>query len=79
MRLPLLSLTYLFTLQLGHQSPCANSVLHSLHVVMQYLIFGAEDQVRTGDILLGRQTLYQLSYSRLNMAERLGVEPSERG
>ena len=45
---------------------------------MQYLIFGAEDQVRTGDIQIGNLTLYQLSYSRLNMAERLGVEPSER-
>ncbi len=26
--------------------------------------FGAGDRVRTGDLLLGKQTLYQLSYSR---------------
>ena len=28
---------YLFTLQLGQKSPCPNSVLHSLHVFIQYL------------------------------------------
>jgi hypothetical protein len=45
---------------------------------MQYLIFGADDQVRTGDILLGRQMLYQLSYIRIVLAERMGFEPTER-
>ena len=29
----------------------------------------ARDRVRTGDIQLGRLTLYQLSYSRLNCGE----------
>ena len=38
--------------------------------------FGAEDEVRTRDILLGRQVLYQLSYFRL--AESEGFEPSVR-
>ena len=57
---------YLLTLQLGQKSPCPNSVLHSLHVFMQYLVYGADDQIRTGDIGLGRTALYQLSYIRIN-------------
>ena len=57
---------YLLTLQLGHQSLCPNSLLHSLHVFIQYLYFGADDQVRTDDIGLGRTALYQLSYIRIN-------------
>ena len=40
------------------------------------IYFGAEDEVRTRDILLGRQVLYQLSYFRL--AESEGFEPSVR-
>ena len=27
--------------------------------------YGAGDRTRTGDVLLGRQSLYQLSYSRM--------------
>ena len=46
---------------------------------------GAGDEVRTRDILLGRQVLYQLSYSRksntlhtaaLQLVERVGFEPT---
>jgi hypothetical protein len=28
-------------------------------------IFGAADQIRTDDLLHGKQTLYQLSYNRI--------------
>ncbi len=31
--------------------------------------FGAEDEVRTRDIQLGKLTLYQLSYSRIKSAQ----------
>ena len=34
---------------------------------------GAGDQVRTDDILLGKQVLYQLSYTRLVLMS--GIEP----
>ena len=46
---------------------------------------GAGDEVRTRDILLGRQVLYQLSYSRksntkhttaIHLVERVGFEPT---
>src|SRR5688572_18963475 len=40
--------------------------------------FGAGDRIRTGDILLGRQTLYQLSYSR-NGVRSLSPDCSGRG
>ena len=36
---------------------------------------GAGDRTRTGDILLGRQTLYQLSYSRREPVGVRGFEP----
>ena len=36
-------------------------------------ICGAGDGTRTRDILLGRQTLYQLSYSRTEWLDQLGV------
>jgi hypothetical protein len=36
---------------------------------------GAGDRIRTGDILLGRQTLYQLSYSRGIVVGVRGFEP----
>ena len=35
-----------------------------------------EDRVRTGDIQLGRLTLYQLSYSRI-LVGRAGFEPAK--
>ncbi len=44
-------------------------------------ILGAGDRTRTGDILLGRQTLYQLSYSResdRSIARRLATPPPVR-
>ena len=34
---------------------------------------GAGDRIRTGDILLGRQTLYQLSYSRRGVVRPLAL------
>ena len=37
---------------------------------------GADDEVRTRDILLGRQVLYQLSYIR--MVRPAGLEPARR-
>ena len=43
-------------------------------------IFRAGDRVRTGDIQLGRLTLYQLSYSRiikLSIVGRAGFEPAK--
>ncbi len=40
---------------------------------------GAGDEIRTRDILLGKQTLYQLSYTRLSLVVREGVEPSTSG
>jgi hypothetical protein len=58
---------YLLTLQTGQKSSCPSSLLHSLHVFIQYLYYGADDQVRTDDIGLGRTALYQLSYIRLKM------------
>jgi hypothetical protein len=45
---------------------------------------GAGDRVRTGDVQLGRLTLYQLSYSRMRVVEGLswkvegvGFEPTK--
>ena len=32
---------------------------------MLFKIFGAGDQVRTDDIFLGKEVLYQLSYTRI--------------
>ena len=34
------------------------------------LISGAEDRIRTGDLLLGKEALYQLSYFRVSMRTR---------
>ena len=39
---------------------------------------GAGDRTRTGDILLGRQTLYQLSYSRIRIGQSLLMSPTRR-
>ncbi len=41
------------------------------------IIYGAGGRARTDDILLGRQMLYQLSYTRKKqkMVERGGFEP----
>ena len=67
---------YLLTLQLGQKSPCCSSALHSVQVFIHLLssLFGAGNQVRTDDILLGRQVLYQLSYTRLKnvLTQRVG-------
>jgi len=35
------------------------------------IIVGAADRVRTGDVLLGKQVLYQLSYSRMVVMSRV--------
>ena len=35
------------------------------------IIVGAADRVRTGDVLLGKQVLYQLSYSRVVVMSRV--------
>ena len=40
------------------------------------VILRAGDRVRTGDIQLGRLTLYQLSYSRI-LVGRAGFEPAK--
>ena len=42
---------------------------------LSYKGIGADDQVRTGDIGLGRTALYQLSYIR-KLAGEEGLEPS---
>jgi hypothetical protein len=45
--------------------PYQGSALPLSHMgVMPFVIVGAGDEVRTRDILLGRQVLYQLSYTR---------------
>ena len=36
--------------------------------------FGAANRVRTGDVLLGKQVLYQLSYSRNMMVPHDRIE-----
>src|SRR5690606_34713761 len=38
---------------------------------------GAGDRTRTGDILLGKQTLYQLSYTRVGRAGSIPSTPDE--
>jgi hypothetical protein len=38
-------------------------------------IFGAGNEVRTRDVLLGKQVLYQLSYTRINLEDPRGIEP----
>ena len=42
---------------------CSTTEPHELITALT-LNYGAGDEVRTRDILLGRQVLYQLSYSR---------------
>lgn len=37
--------------------------------------FGADNRVRTDDLLVGNQMLYQLSYIRTNLATRRGFDP----
>ena len=39
------------------------------------MLLGAGEQVRTVDILLGKQVLYQLSYTRINLVHLTGIEP----
>ena len=39
---------------------------------------GAGKETRTLDIFLGKEVLYQLSYTRIFLAESQGVEPCER-
>ena len=36
---------------------------------MLHLLNGAADQIRTDDLLHGKQTLYQLSYNRMKTSE----------
>jgi hypothetical protein len=38
--------------------------------------FGAGEEVRTLDIQFGRLTLYQLSYTRIKLADQVGIEPT---
>ena len=40
------------------------------------LEFGAGDESRTRDLNLGKVALYQLSYSRIYLEARAGVEPT---
>ena len=37
---------------------------------------GAGEEIRTLDILLGRQMLYQLSYARIQLEQIVGFEPT---
>ena len=39
---------------------------------------GAVDEIRTRDIHLGKVALYQLSYYRIKMVPRGGIEPPTR-
>lgn len=39
-------------------------------------MIGADDRDRTDDILVGGQTLFQLSYIRETVANRTGLEPA---
>ena len=43
--------------------------------IKQVLKNGAGDEVRTRDIYLGKVMLYQLSYSRIILVRRPGIEP----
>ena len=36
--------------------------------------FGAGEEIRTLDIFLGKEVLYQLSYARVNEARKLGEQ-----
>jgi hypothetical protein len=44
--------------------------------VLPIVIVGAGDEVRTRDILLGRQVLYQLSYTRTMQNTQGGFSPT---
>ena len=48
---------------------------HLFGILWKYQSGGAGDGTRTRDILLGRQKLYQLSYTRLFLVEDGGIEP----
>lgn len=37
--------------------------------------FGADNRVRTDDLVLGKHSLYQLSYIRINLVDQRGIEP----
>ena len=50
---------------------------HSTPELHRQEIYRARDRVRTGDIQLGRLTLYQLSYSRFYLVGRAGFEPAK--
>ena len=41
----------------------------SLDIAVSIPKLGAANRVRTGDVLLGKQVLYQLSYSRIILIE----------
>ena len=38
-------------------------------------VYGAGEEARTLDIFLGKEVLYQLSYTRINLVEVNGIEP----
>ena len=42
-------------------------------------LIGAGNETRTRDILLGKQTFYQLNYTRIDVACREGLEPPTNG
>ena len=41
------------------------------------VLFGAANEVRTRDVLLGKQVLYQLSYSRIILSEKYSTASSQ--
>jgi len=65
----------------GVEPTLANYLLHTgyksavLPLNYRGINFGAGEESRTLDIYLGKVVLYQLSYTRINLEERRGVEP----
>ena len=56
------------------ENSCANKAMTKAHkqkplTEQGFSVFGAGNQVRTGDLYLGKVPLYQLSYSRFTEAK----------
>ena len=65
----------LFGVPRGIRTPTSGFGDRHAAVNTRDILFGAGDQVRTDDIFLGKEVLYQLSYTRIYLVEVIGLEP----
>ena len=63
----------------GFEPPLAVLETVVLPLTLKVYKFGAGKEARTPDIFLGKEVLYQLSYTRIILEEHRGVEPLSRG